>query len=179
MDEDSRLIEQIKNTQSSAASTRLVDKYKRRVFSLCLRIVKDWGTAEEVAQDIFIKILSKINTLKSSSEFQPWLMRIAYHAAIDVVRKKRVTMHSMDAAERLAGPDVTEEFASKERMERVEAAMMRFPAEDRAVLILYYMEDMSIKQIEKVTGLSQSNIKIKLFRTRQALREKLNPILKN
>lgn len=176
-EEDDRLIEKIKTTQSSAACRTLVDKYRKRVFSFCYRIVKNREVAEEIAQDSFLKALTRINDLKDVQKFFPWLMKITYHMAIDYVHKKKMKFEAVDSTlTESSGDDPHALVETKDRRALIEHVFLKFPEKERVVLMLYYLEDFSVKQIEEVTGLSVSNIKVRLFRGREELKKELQKI---
>jgi len=177
MEETRRLIEQIKRNQSSAAVGRLVSKYEAQVFTFCLRMVKQREIAEELAQDSFLKALKNIHKLKDLDKFQPWLMRLTYNITIDYIRKKKMDFDTIDIAENVSSSDDPHlDLVNKDRRQKIVEIIGKFQTEDRSVLTLYYLEDQSVKQIEAITGLSQSNIKVKLFRARETLRTELQKI---
>ena len=177
MEDTQRLIEQIKLNQSSAAVRSLVNKYQARVFTFCLRMVRNREVAEELAQDSFLKALKNINKLNDPNKFQQWLMKLTYHITIDYIRRKRIDFDPIETAGDITSSDDPHyDLVNKDRRQKIEEVIGKFQPEDRAVLTLYYLEDQSVKQIEVITGLSQSNIKVKLFRAREALRTEFQKI---
>ncbi len=174
MEETYRFIEQLKRTRSSTAASHLVERYQNKVFSFCLRMVKQREVAEELAQDAFLKAFKNIKSLQDHAKFEQWLMKLTYHIVIDFMRKKKITFNSIEQVGKIQADDNPHlELINKDRREQMEKIFESLEQSDCAVLTLYYMEDKSIKQIEAITGLSQSNIKVKLFRTRETLRTKL------
>ena len=97
MTKDEVYIRDIMDRRSAEAYRALVEIYQNKVFTLCLKIVKNREEAEEVAQDVFITCFSKLNELQDKKKFPNWLMKIAYSKAIDHVRKKRMVKSDIDA----------------------------------------------------------------------------------
>lgn len=177
MQETGKLIEEIKSTRSIVACTRLVDKYKRQVYSFCYGMVKDEQIAEEIAQDAFLKALDRLPSLKEPEKFYPWMMRLTYHLTIDFIRKKNIKHESIElAAHMKSTSNPYLDMVDLDRQQLIQGVLTQLPLEDRSVVTLFYMDDLTVKEIEKITGLSQSNIKIKLFRSRETLRKQFQKI---
>src|SRR5690554_4953669 len=181
---DSELIAQYRNG-NEAAFEMLVDKYKSRVFTTIQMIVKDQGTAEDLLQDVFVKVVQTLNSDKYNEEgkFQPWLMRIAHNLAIDHFRKmKRYPSVVMEDGSNLFN---TLQFAEKtaediqikdETYELVRKLIDELPESQRQVLIMRHYMDLSFQEISEQTGVS---INTALGRMRYALinmRKKLRKI---
>jgi RNA polymerase sigma-70 factor (ECF subfamily) len=152
----------------------LVDKYKDRVFSLVIGIVRNNEVAEEIAQDVFIKAYTSLKKFRRDAGFSTWLYRIAYNTAISETRKRKIPQRSFDEQlERTATIEAeehdTETSETKQRL--LEKALELLPAEEKMILMLYYFEDNSVEEISKSTGLTASNVKVRLFRLRNKLKE--------
>ncbi len=159
--------------------THLVDKYKDRVFSVALKVLRNREDAEEMAQETFIKAYKSIHSFRGDSKFSTWLFRITYNSSISEVRKKKQVTSSLDD-ERYQGE--TEELeldgpVGERRAEYVKAALEKLEPEDYTLIFLYYYDDQSVDEITKVTGLSESNVKVKLHRARKKLYSILNELL--
>ena len=171
---DSELIAQYRNG-NEAAFEMLVDKYKSRVFTTIQMIVKDQGTAEDLLQDVFVKVVQTLNSDRYNEEgkFQPWLMRIAHNLAIDHFRKmKRYPSVVMEDGSNLFN---TLQFAEKtaediqikdETYELVRKLIDELPESQRQVLIMRHYMDLSFQEISEQTGVS---INTALGRMRYAL----------
>ncbi len=157
------------------AYTLLVDKYKDRVFSLVRGIVKDNAVAEEVAQDVFVKAYTSLKKFRKESGFSTWIYRIAYNTAVSQTRQKKFWLKSFDEQMEIAdrwdidGQSEADE-AGKTRLELLNRALPELPAEDKLILMLYYFEDQPVEEISRSSGLSPSNVKVKLFRIRNKLK---------
>ncbi|MFN3757890.1 MAG: RNA polymerase sigma factor [Algoriphagus aquaeductus] len=172
--EDGELIAQYRNG-SEAAFDLLVDRYQSKVYTTIFLIVKDQEIAEDLLQDVFVKVIQTLNSDKYNEEgkFQPWLMRIAHNLAIDHFRKaKRYPtivledgsnlLNSMKFAE-----DSIEDIRVKEEtLEMVKRLIEELPDTQKEVLIMRHYLEMSFQEIADQTGVS---INTALGRMRYAL----------
>jgi RNA polymerase sigma factor (sigma-70 family) len=158
------------------AYSYIVDNHKNKAFNLALRICGNHEEAEEVAQDSFLKAYRSLNSFKLKSSFATWLYRIVYNTAISQIRiKKKGTLSLEDFpadATDFIGNNPSEEEAEKEyRTALVNFALQKINEDERALISLFYYEELNIDEIAAVTGMSQSNIKVRLFRARQKMLE--------
>ena len=161
----------------------LINKYKDMSYTIAIKIVKSHEDAEEVAQDSFLKAYEKLNTFKGNAKFSTWLYTIVYRNAITKIRKKKVTTTDIDnyvIDNHSEGDDFPqlEALKNEEQQKYVRQAIEKLPEKDALLITLFYMNDNSIEEIEQITGLSQSNIKVKLFRARKKLNLELSGLLK-
>lgn len=164
---------------NSEAFKYLVERHKDMVFTIVLRIVRSKEDAEELAQDVFIKAYQSINSFKGKSKFSTWLYRIAYNISISHTRKKKYDTVDIDE-NLLTDQEIFEtynEFINYEESEKkviLNEAISLLSENEGLIITLYYIEERSVQDIEEITGLSKSNIKIKLFRSRKKLFSILN-----
>jgi RNA polymerase sigma-70 factor (ECF subfamily) len=152
----------------------LVDRYKDLVFSLALKVMKNREEAEEVSQDTFVKAYRSLQHFKGDSKFSTWLYKIAYHNCMDRVKKIARTYHTDTIDEVVenkisATEDVLQTIERKERAEIIKACLSELPEDERSILWFFYFEELSLKEITKVTTYSESNVKVKLHRARKKL----------
>ena len=161
----------------------LINKYKDMVYTIAIKIVKSHEDAEEVAQDSFLKAYEKLDSFKGNSKFSTWLYTIAYRNSITKIRKKKVATSDIDEyvmdnySEGSEFPQL-EAIKNGEQQKYVREAIGRLPEKDALLITLFYMNDSSIEEIEQITNLTQSNIKVKLFRARKKLNTELSFLLK-
>lgn len=161
----------------------LIDKYKNMAYTLAIKIVKNHEDAEEVAQDSFLKAYQKMDSFQGKSKFSTWLYTIVYRNAITKVRKKRVETSDIDdyvINNHTEGKEFPQLEALKngEQQKYVRQAIDRLPEKDAILITLFYMNENSVEEIEQITDLTQSNIKVKLFRARKKLNTELSLLLK-
>lgn len=152
----------------------LIDRYQNYAFTIAVRIVKNREEAEEVAQDAFVKAYHSLRSYRGEAKFSSWLYRIVYHKALDRIKGRRNSHHfeiieeiTQDRVEALGNG--LDEILETERNRKVKACIDQLPEVESAIVTMYYFEDLSVKDISEITGLSEDNVKIKLFRSRKKL----------
>jgi RNA polymerase sigma factor (sigma-70 family) len=167
---------------NTAAFAVLVNRHKELAFNIALKIVRHREDAEEIAQDAFVKAYQSLRSFKGDSKFSTWLYRIVYNSAISHTRKKQ---HEFTPIDERVMSDTTEDdiLEDLDRVERDQQARMvneaidRLPPDESALITLFYMEENSIEDISHITGLSVSNVKVKLHRTRKKLYDDLQRMM--
>ena len=154
--------------------TYIVDHHKDKAFNLAFRICGNREEAEEIAQDSFLKAYRALSSFKRKSSFSTWLYRIVYNTAVSYVRVKKKEILSLedfpaDATDFIGTGTSEEEAESEYRRSLINFAFQKISEEDRSLITLHYYEEMSTEEISEVTGISKSNIKVKLFRARQKM----------
>lgn len=160
----------------------LVNEYKNMVYSLCLKMTNSTEDAEEIAQDAFIKAYKGLNSFKGNSKFSTWLYQITYFTAASYLRKhkiKTVSEYPIDEINHNESNSSIDQLQQKERQEFIDQAMLHLNHEERAVITLFYLDEFSIKEIAAITKLKESNVKVKIHRTKKKLYGILNLLLKN
>jgi RNA polymerase sigma-70 factor (ECF subfamily) len=162
----------------------LVDKYKNLAYTVAIKIVRNHEDAEEVAQDSFIKAYSQLHTFKGDAKFSTWLYTIIYRNSITKIRKKKITTTNIDAYiidNQRSDHDFPQIEAIKngEQKKYISEAIDRLPETDAFLITLFYLEESSVEEIEQITGLTKTNVKVKLFRARKKLLNELSLLLKD
>ncbi|MBN1388033.1 MAG: RNA polymerase sigma factor [Bacteroidales bacterium] len=158
------------------AFSSIVERHKDNVYNLALKICGNREDAEEVAQDSFIKVFRSLSSFKWKSGFATWLYRIVYNTSMTFVRKNKLDIlrledFPVDSVDFIGG-NVMEDEAEIEYMKiLLSYAMQKLDHDDRAIITMHYYLDMSHTEICSVTGISRSNIKVRLFRARKKIQE--------
>ncbi len=181
---DFELIEQtLAGNQSAYAD--LVKRHQRFVFTLAMRFAKGREDAEEIAQDCFIKAYRSLASFQGSSKFSTWLYSIVYTTAMTSLRKKRVDTDSIDdentyiqVANQSWGYDVNS-AENKSRSYYLNQAIEQLLPDDATIITLFYKGEQSLEEIGQTMGMEANTVKVKLFRARQRLKEKLEHNLKH
>ncbi len=168
---------------NSNAFSYIVDRHKDKAYNLAFRICGNHEDAEEIAQDSFLKAYRSLKGFKMESSFATWLYRIVFNTAISLVRTRKKGVLSLDDfpvdATDFIGSNVNEEEAEREyRSSLVSFALQKITDEERGLISLYYYEEMSNDEISDLTGISKSNIKVKLFRARHKMLEIIEKVEK-
>lgn len=153
--------------------------YKHMLFTLAMRVLRQREDAEEVTQDAFVKAYRKLPDFTGASKFSTWLYSITYHTAISKLRSRRSGVADLeDVPETFLATAEHSSATHADRKQALELAMGRLPAEDAAVVSLFYFSEQSVEEIVTATGLSASNVKVKLHRSRKKLLEVLQDHLR-
>lgn len=181
---DIDLIEQtLAGNQSAYAD--LVKRHQRFVFTLAMRFAKSREDAEEIAQDCFIKAYRSLAMYQAQSKFTTWLYTIVYNTAMTFLRKKRVATESIDDEgtyiqvknhESAYDPDNVE---NKSRSFYLNQAIEQLLPDDATIITLFYKGEQSLEEIAQTLGMEANTVKVKLFRARQRLKDKLERNLKH
>ncbi|MBB6129342.1 RNA polymerase sigma factor [Mucilaginibacter lappiensis] len=180
---DIELIEQtLAGNQSAYAD--LVKRHQRFVFTLAMRFAKGREDAEEIAQDCFIKAYRSLASFQGQSKFSTWLYSIVYTTAMTFLRKKRVATDSIDdentfiqVESRESGYD-TNNIENKSRSFYLNQAIAQLLPDDATIITLFYKGEQSLEEIAQALDMETNTVKVKLFRARQRLKEKLEHNLK-
>jgi len=175
--DDSFYIDRVLSGDVSAYSM-LIGKHKTLVYSIALKILNNKEDAEEVAQDCFLKAYQSLKTFERKSKFSTWLYRIVYNAAISRTRKKRIDFIPIDdhVVHNYTEDGIVtgiEEIGPEEQKAMVEKAMQQLTDDEGLLITLFYKGENSIEEISNITGLSMSNVKVRLHRIRKKLHDAL------
>ncbi|QLE00441.1 RNA polymerase sigma factor [Galbibacter sp. BG1] len=156
------------------AFSYFVDTYQNLAFTIALRITNNREEAEDTVQEAFLKCFHSLHSFKGDSKFSTWFYRIVYRKALDKVRKNSRQVFTEEISEvdyQLIDEvdDALEILDKKEKKIILNKAIQKLHPEEQTIISLYYFEDLAIKEIATVIGISESNIKIKLFRARKQL----------
>jgi RNA polymerase sigma-70 factor (ECF subfamily) len=166
----------------------LVRRYERPVFSLVFRMVRDRETAEDLAQDAFVKILNHIDKYSPEFKFSSWLFKIANNVAIDHLRRRRLDTISMDGSLHASTASEVEattlnlaseqenaldELEAKELGSAIERAIATLRPEYRACIMLRHVEGRAYEEIAATLDLPLGTVKTYIHRARHELRKAL------
>lgn len=151
----------------------LVKRYQQRLLAFCRRILNDEFLAEEVVQDSLFKIYTTIERIDTSRRFSVYVFEIAKNRAISVLRSQRKNVSLEDIV--LASEDATfyEQIAQSEDTQKVRQAINKLNDNYRKVINLYYLQDLSYEEIQKVLKIPLNTVRTHLRRAREALRKVL------
>jgi len=182
--DEKTLVERAKQGDKVALS-KLVHKYSERVYNLALRILRNREDAEDVLQETFLTVIEKINTFDGRSSFFTWIYRIATNASLMRLRKKKVVFQQLND-----NPDFQESVESRvfidwsqdpslnvfdaEVKQKINEAINKLSDIYRGVFILRDIEGLSIKETSEILQITEENVKIRLRRARQFLRDYLS-----
>ncbi|MBS9462692.1 RNA polymerase sigma factor [Flagellimonas sp. 389] len=167
------LIKEIKGGNTHAFS-ELVDAYKNLVYTLAYRMLGNREEAEEVSQDTFIKIFKSLSHFKGDSKLSTWIYRVTYNTCLDRVKqnKRNRTFVNIDNVDNTIFANMNtglEKMLQEEKRALIKKCLNLLPPDDSGILTLFYFEEQSLVELEKVLNVSVSTLKVRLFRARKKL----------
>ncbi len=186
MMDESSLVEGLGRGDLSAFR-ELVEGYKKKVYYLAFDMTGNHHDAEDISQEVFLKIFRSFGTYRKGSRFGAWLYRVAYNAVIDHLRKKALRPDAVEdavlegAAAGWGAPGTTgtppegPEASAEQRLLQVEVrrALQKVSPQERAVFLLRHENDLKLADIADALGLSIGSVKSYLFRAVRKLRKEL------
>jgi RNA polymerase sigma-70 factor (ECF subfamily) len=185
---DEELVHQAKAGEV-AAFEELATRYEQKVYSLARRLLRQEQDAEDVTQQTFLSALEHLDGFREEASFATWLMRIATHAALKVLRKRKgLDVVSLEAStepqedtETIPHPEFIADWREspeqlvqrRETRRLIEEALAQLDEKHRLVFLLRDVEGLSVRETAAALGLSEANVKVRLLRARLQLREQL------
>ena len=180
MTEDKNLIYSILSGEINAFA-ELIEQYKKLVFHIVFRIVKDREEREDICQDVFIKVYQGLKGFKGDCKLSSWIGKIAYNTSLNHIGKRHDDLwedmdHREGFLESVNGngyqPD---HFATQNNYgDILRSEIRQLPEQQKIIISLYHFDDLSYQEISEITGLPDGTVKSYLFRARQSLKERLD-----
>ncbi len=169
--EQDRLLVQSALTGDQVAFAELVTRYQSAVYNMASRMLGDPTEAEDAAQEVFVRAWNQLHTFQIDRRFSTWLLSIASHHCIDMLRRRKPSAPLDGVALYVQSdePEPDELVLRDEQREMVQGLINALPEKYRAVTLLRYYGDLSYDEIAKATGLSESAVKTQLHRARRML----------
>ncbi len=154
------------------AFAELVTRYQTAVYNLAYRMLGDSAEAEDAAQEVFLRMYRRLGTYDANHRFSTWVLSIASHYCIDLLRRKRpwlVPLENIQNWMRARGRGPEALALAREQQDTVRGYLAKLPEHYRLVLLLRYWHDLGYEEIAQVVDLPVSTIKARLHRARNAL----------
>ena len=182
LDCDAQLMLRVKDGDGVSFAL-LLDKYRVSVTRFLYRMVQDQPVAEELAQEVFLRVYKSRETYEPTAKFTTWLYRIATHLALNWLRdgknergQQRLDEVTEDGPVRELpdrAPSVEQRMVQRVKVDEVRRAVASLPAKQRAAVLMHKYEEMEYAQIAKILSCSESAVKSLLFRAYETLRVRL------
>ena len=169
-----------------AGYTYLVQKYHRQIIHFLFRMVRNEAVAEELAQEVFLRVYRSRESYRAEAKFSTWLYRIATNLAVnharDTKHERMAEKLELDAPDEESGttpevadddPNIEQRLLREERLAAIKAQVMALPERQRMAVLMHKYQEMDYRQIGEVLKLSESATKSLLFRAYQTLRDRL------
>jgi RNA polymerase sigma-70 factor (ECF subfamily) len=180
-DIDATLIERVKKGDTEAFR-QIVNKHKDLSLSLACSILKDKTKAEDVLQDAFMKVFNKADSFKHQSAFSSWLYRIVVNTAYNELKRNKsyLDLDGINSIAPLANEKTAIECLKEEDQKKyVILALNKLKPDEALVLRLFYLCEMSLKEVKEITDFSASKIRVDLYRGRKNMELVLTNLLGN
>lgn len=166
---DEEVVSEYLKTQSNYYFEILYSRYSSKIFGKCLTILREEALAQDATQEVMMKILLNMSKFGGKSKFSTWVYSITYNFCIDYTRKRKKDKSSYyeDVSE---FEDIVDDIDDKEllemRIDRMKEIMDRIPADDKSILMMKYLDGMSIREIGETIDKTESAIKMKIKRAK-------------
>lgn len=178
-----RIKQVLKGDQNAYAD--IVNLYQHKLYQICYRMLGNKQEAEDIAQEAFVRAYINLHSYDQKRKFSTWLYRIATNLCIDRIRKKKpdyyldaevagtdgLDMYSQIAADEKLPEDVVTQM---ELQDRIQYEISRLPDKYRSVIVLKYIEELSLQEISEILDMPLGTVKTRIHRGREALRKQLN-----
>jgi RNA polymerase sigma-70 factor (ECF subfamily) len=162
------------------AFSGIVSRYQSKLLTIILKIVENREDAEDIMQEVFIKVFKSLEQFKGDAEFSTWLYRVAYNTTLSELRKRKFVLVPIDDpfwAESDPANENSDEMDEKQRLACLDTALKRLSPDDAFLITLYYLEEQSIDEISQISHLSISNVKVRLHRIRKKLAAEIKQLI--
>lgn len=161
----------------------LVKQYERLVFHISFKLVNQKDVAQDISQEVFIKIFRNLKSFAYQSKLSTWIARIAYLTTLNYIKKQKRDSFEPYPEDmehfHFTTSDPESELIGKDVNRYVNYLMSQLPQQYRLVLTLFHLEEFNYQEIADITGLPAGTVKSYLFRGRKLLKDKLEEYLKN
>jgi RNA polymerase sigma-70 factor (ECF subfamily) len=156
---------------------KIIEEHKDKIFGNVIRLVRNEADAEEITQIVFVKCYTERKKFRGDSKLSVWLYRIAFNEALLFLRQNKKWLRLEEQARKSVpcNPKVEQLYDEKNKKEWLNKALDQLQPDEKRVIGLFYYEELSYQEIKERTGLTLSNVKIKIHRGKKKLKEQLIP----
>jgi len=169
---DEQIMEAVKNGNLQQASL-LFDRYHKRIFNFLARLTNDREGAEDLTQNVFLRMLKYRHTYKPEMKFQSWIYQMARNAFSDYYQQQKQRMPVKMEVEKLDDhlPDLMEALEQEENEKRLIRALAQLPDDYRELLVLTRFQHLKYEEVAGFLNMTVANVKVKVHRAIGQLRE--------
>ncbi len=179
MDSENLIIEAVRSGDVRQFE-KIVLRHSTNIFALAESILKNREDAEEATQDVFVKAYNSLTRFRGDSKLSTFLYRICFNECINRTRSRKIKFHyEVFGSEELAVNDGFYSMKKSEQKKFLASALKHLPSDYSGIITLFYLEELTHKEIMEITGLTLANVKVKLHRAKNALSKAINELLKN
>jgi len=180
---DEDLVKKINDTQNTLLFSTLYDRYSKKVYNKCYSFVNNEDEAKDLTQDVFLKLFTKLYSFKGNSKFSTWLYAFTYNFCVNYVKRdtgKRINSISKPLDKNDYHLSEIEEIEDQTlfdlKTSKLDIALSMIEPDDKAILLLKYQDDVSIKDLQATLQIGESAVKMRLKRAKVKVIEAYNKI---
>ncbi len=170
---DEELVEQIVKSKNLVFFEVLYDRYSKVVYNKCYSFANNEAEAQDLAQDVFLRLFIKLSSFKGNSKFKTWLYALTYNYCINYVTRnssKQIEKNSIQFEDyNLPLVETSKQSLFEIKVDRLEKALNLVAPEDKMILLLKYQDDIPIKEISEIMEIGKSAVKMRLKRARERI----------
>lgn len=172
---DEELVKAIVTSNDTLLFEILYDRYSRVVYNKCYGFATNNQEAEDLAQDVFLKLFVKLQTFKGKSKFSTWLYAFTYNHCVNYVNRnnsKKIEKQSVDTeyiGDAYYEPEEDDKAINLLKVEKLKEALEKISPEEKMILLLKYQDLLSIKELKDVFDIGESAVKMRLKRAKEKL----------
>ncbi|MDG1570776.1 sigma-70 family RNA polymerase sigma factor [Robiginitalea sp. M366] len=174
---DEDLVAEIVRSRNALLFGVLYDRYAQRIYNKCYGFARSEAEAQDLTQDVFLHLFLKLPSFKGRSRFSTWVYSLTYNFCVNYVNRDKhrkmadKQVREAEIGDEAAYPEVDEAEILQMRSDKLARAMAALEADDRAILLLKYQDEASVKDIQELMDLGESAVKMRLKRARAKLVE--------
>jgi RNA polymerase sigma-70 factor (ECF subfamily) len=149
----------------------IVDQHKNLVYSILLRMTDDHDEANDLAQEVFIKVFSQLKQFKGKSKLSTWIYKITYFHGLSYLRKRKRWFADLNSVDVQSDSNSDEEIALDELKGHVSECIRNLKPLERAAITLFYLEEMHVKEVAEIMNITESYVKVTVHRAKKSLKE--------
>ena len=172
---DEDLVKAIVSSNDSLLFEVLYDRYSQMVFNKCYGFSNRQQEAEDLTQDVFLKLYVKLRSFKGNSKFSTWLYAFTYNHCVNYVNRntaKKIEKKSVDSdvlEDKLYDPEKDAKELSQLKVDKLKEALELISPEEKMILLLKYQDALSIRELKDILNLGESAVKMRLKRAKEKL----------
>ncbi len=172
MTKDEELVKKAKNG-CIACFEQIIEKHKRQVYRIVISIIKDPIDAEDITQEVFLKIFESLNKFKGKSTFSTWLYRISVNTSLTYLKKNKKNLEFIDDYKNFESSDIEENIYNRDLLKVIFKEANSLPKKEKLVFILKFQNGFSNKEIAEILKTSSASVKANLYHALKKIRSRL------
>lgn len=170
---DEELVDKISSSQNSLLFSTLYDRYSKKVYNKCYSFTKNEEEAKDLTQDVFLKLFIKLHTFKGDSKFSTWLYAFTYNFCINYLKRDsgKKMENLSDTMENheyhlFEDDEINDQQLFEIKVSKLEKILNKIDPEDKAILLLKYQDEVSVKDLQVILNVGESAVKMRLKRAK-------------